>query len=219
MSTYAVLPVKRFELAKQRLSPAVAAPLRSRLTEAMVGDVLEALAGTPALDGVLVVTAEGEAAALARAAGAEVVDDALEEGQSAAAHQGIERAVELGADRALLVPGDCPALDPAEVAELIEEGEAGGEPERGVTIVPDRHGTGTNALLLRPPGVLAPSFGEDSFERHRSAAAALGLDVRVARPASLLLDVDTGRDLAELERRLEQRPGLARRTRAVLHDL
>ena len=46
--------------------------------------------------------------------------------------------------------------------------------------MPDRHGTGTNALLLTPPDVIAPSFGAGSRERHERLAREAGADVRVA---------------------------------------
>ncbi len=64
--------------------------------------------------------------------------------------------------------------------------------------MPDRHGTGTNALLLSPPNAIAPAFGPGSFERHRRLALAAGLRVIVAGPPSLVLDVDTREDLAAL---------------------
>jgi len=83
-----------------------------------------------------------------------------------------------------------------------------------VVIVPDRHGTGTNALVLCPPDAIAPSFGPESFERHRRLAEAAGLRVSVMRPPSLLLDIDTGADLAALRRELPADTGP--RTHAVL---
>ena len=82
----------------------------------MVGDVLESLARIQGLDRVIAVTAEPKAARAARAVGAEVVGDEEEAGQSAAAALGVDAALAMGAERVLLVPGDCPALDPAEVA-------------------------------------------------------------------------------------------------------
>jgi 2-phospho-L-lactate guanylyltransferase len=83
-------------------------------------------------------------------------------------------------------------------------------------IVPDRHGAGTNGLLLRPPDAIAPSFGADSCERHRALALAAGLDCRVQRVPTLLLDIDTGADLDVLRARLAAHPARATRTRAVL---
>ena len=86
-------------------------------------------------------------------------------GQSQAAAIGIRYALAAGYERVLLVPGDTPLLDPAEVAALLaQRGHA-------VAIVPDRHGTGTNALLLAPPDAIEPSFGPGSFERHVAARA------------------------------------------------
>ena len=204
--TFAVLPVKSFGAAKQRLSGRVDPPARRALAEAMVLDVLAALAAVEGLDGVVVVTAEPVAARAARAVGAHVVGDPAESGQSAAALLGVGAAVERGAARVLLVPGDCPALDPAEVDALLGT-------DADVVVVPDRHGTGTNALLLRPPDAIDPSFGPGSFERH--TAAGLGRSAVVEVP-SLGLDVDTADDLAALEAALARHPGGAAHTRARL---
>jgi 2-phospho-L-lactate/phosphoenolpyruvate guanylyltransferase len=192
MTTLAILPVKGFGHAKTRLRARVPDGPRAGLAEAMVRDVLATLAATPALDGLLVVTAEPIAAAMAREAGAEVVHDPAEAGQSAAVTLGIERALERGAARVLAVPGDCPALDPAELAALLAAPEA-------VVIVPDRHGTGTNALLLAPPTAIAPSFGEGSRARHEAAAQASGLPWVTREIPGLGMDADTPDDLATLE--------------------
>jgi 2-phospho-L-lactate guanylyltransferase len=227
--TVAVLPVKSFGRAKQRLGAAVGADERRALADAMAGDVLEALGRVEGLEGVVVVSAEGPAleathgsadaggsgagARFARSARVEVVDDPEEAGQSAAASRGIRVAVARGAQRVLLVPGDCPALDPAEVGELL----AGREP--GVVIVPDRHGSGTNALLIAPPTALEPAFGPGSFARHAALARAAGARVRIGRLPSLELDVDTPGDLAALRAALAARAGGAPRTRALLDGI
>src|SRR3954469_22147312 len=173
MHTLAVLPVKRFTAAKQRLAEGLEPWTRQVLAEAMVRDVLTALGRVRGLGGVLVVTNEPRASAPALAAGAEVLPDDEDAGQSPAAAAGVTRASELGAERVLLVPGDCPALEPAEVDELLAERLA----PPAVTIVSDRHGTGTNALLLAPPGPIAPAFGAGSFARHSAAAQAAGATV------------------------------------------
>jgi 2-phospho-L-lactate guanylyltransferase len=218
MRTAAILPVKTFDRAKQRLGAAVDAPDRSVLAAAMVGDVLAALAAVPALDDVVVVTAEERAAAAAREAGAHVVADPVEAGQSAAAELGMEAATARGATRVLLVPGDCPALDAGEVSALLAR-DAGPATQPSVVIVPDRHGSGTNALLIEPPGALVPAFGVGSFARHAARARAGGARVSVAQAPSLALDVDTPGDLAALRTALAARPGVAPRTREVLMRL
>lgn len=214
MRTAAILPVKRFERAKQRLGASVADPLRLELAKAMVGDVLTALRDCSSIDLRIVVTSEESVAAAARYQGAIVVEDSAQDGQSAAVTLGLERALAEGAERALCIPGDCPALDPAELDALLLTEGATATPE--VAIVPDRHGTGTNALLLSPPDAIPPSFGPDSCERHVELAHRAGVTCRLERPASLLLDVDTGADLEVLRERLAGETVRAPRTRTVL---
>ena len=113
MRTAAILPVKRFAQAKQRLGASVADPLRLELARAMVGDVLAALAETASIERTIVVTGEPSVAEAARAQGAIVIDDTARDGQSAAVALGVERALTEGIERALCIPGDCPTLDPA----------------------------------------------------------------------------------------------------------
>ncbi len=213
MRTAAILPVKSFGRAKQRLAAGVAEELRLSLARAMVADVLAALAATDAVELTVVVTREAEAARAAAASGATVIEDRSEAGQSAAASLGVRHAIDAGFERVLLVPGDCPALDPAELAPLLGgHGREGAE----VAILPDRHGTGTNGLLLAPPRAIEPSFGEGSCERHRELARAAGVACRVVALRSLSLDVDTVEDLAALRAALEDLAAAAPHTRAVL---
>ncbi len=214
MRTAAVLPVKSFGRAKQRLDAAVGQPDRGELAAAMLADVLAALRAAGGLAELIVVTAEPRAEAAARSAGAHVVDDPVEAGQSGAAARGVTAAIARGAERVLLVPGDCPALDPGEVGRLLA-GYAGAE----LVIVPDRHGSGTNALRITPPGAIDPSFGPGSFARHAALGVAAGLAVRVAQAPSLALDVDTPGDLAALRERLSALPAIAPRTRALLEAM
>jgi 2-phospho-L-lactate guanylyltransferase len=218
--TAAILPVKSFTHAKRRLGASVADPLRADLARAMVGDVLLALGETASIERTIVVTREDSVFAAARRLGALVVEDTAEESQSAAVTLGIERALAEGFQRVLCIPGDCPALDPAELDALLSSSDPANTgaaiDEPGVVIVPDRHATGTNGLLLAPPDAIAPSFGPGSCERHRKLAHEAGVSCRIERPASLLLDIDTGADLAELRERLAGERVRASRTRAVL---
>jgi 2-phospho-L-lactate/phosphoenolpyruvate guanylyltransferase len=213
MRTAAILPVKRFPIAKQRLGESIADSLRADLARAMVGDVLSALRECAAIDRTIVVTCESSVAAAARYTGAIVVEDSAEEGQSAAVSLGVARALQEGFERALCVPGDCPTLDPHELAQMLA---AEGPGEIEAVIVPDRHGSGTNGLLLTPPDALSPSFGADSRARHERLSREAGVAWRIERPASLLLDIDTGEDLAVLRERLAGERVRAPRTRAVL---
>jgi 2-phospho-L-lactate guanylyltransferase len=213
--TIAVLPIKRFGSAKQRLDNGLSDGTRRALAEAMVTDVLIALRRAKYVDEVLVVS--GETMAVALAAGydaAAVIDDPDDIGHSAAARRGVQAAMERGATRVLLVPGDCPALDPTELDELLEDAEGVAAPD--VIVVPDRHGDGTNALLLTPPDAIQPAFGPGSRERHERLAAEAGATCTAIAVPTLGLDVDTVDDLAALRTALEDVRGGASHTRGLL---
>ena len=214
MTTIAILPVKNLDRAKQRLAEELDPAPRRSLVEAMFSDALVALRRTTTIDRVLVVTGDHGAQRIAAGYGALVLDDP-DLGHNDAAQRGIAHATELGATRVLLVPGDCPLLDPAEVDALVLRSA----PERSVLVVPDRHGTGTNALLLTPPDVLAPSFGEGSHDRHHDRARTAGVTAETVEVTSLAMDVDTPDDLAAIEARLQDTRGGAAHTRGMLRQL
>ena len=214
MSTIAILPMKRFSEAKRRLRHDLNAEDRRALVEAMFSDALVALRRVTGLDGIVVVSGDHGAQQIASGYGARVVEDD-ERGHNAAALLGIRLALESGAQRVLLVPGDCPAVDPRELDSLLAHPAA----EHSVLIVPDRHGTGTNALVLRPPDAMTPSFGPDSRGRHVADAQAAGVAAEVVELSSLALDVDTPDDLDALQQRLDSTHGGAAHTRGMLSQL
>lgn len=215
-TTVAVLPVKRFAVAKQRLADSIGSGTRRALVEAMVTDVLIALRRTTRVELTLVVTAEPGVEALAYGYDAAAVADTAEQTHSAAAQLGIRAAVERGAARVLLIPGDCPALDPTQLDALLTEPPSE-VPE--VVIIPDRHGTGTNGLLLTPPRIIEPAFGPGSRARHERLAEAAGARVRIEEPPSLVLDVDTAEDLDALREALSHGVGNAAHTRGMLNRM
>jgi 2-phospho-L-lactate guanylyltransferase len=207
----AILPVKRFAGAKRRLAAGLDDERRRAVVAAMLEDVLEAIAGARTIERTIVVSGDPEAQELAAEAGAGVVPDPADEGHVEAALAGIARAEVEGAGCVVLLPGDCPLLDPRELDRLLT-----GVPERYVAIVPDRHGEGTNALVLSPPAAIRPAFGEGSRARHEAAAREAGVPFAVEELGSLALDLDTPADLIALTRELETRRGSARRTARAL---
>ena len=214
MRTLAILPLKSFRDAKQRLEIGLDAPTRRALAEAMFSDVLVALRRARGVHAILVVTTDRNAQRIAGAYGARLLDE-NDRGHNYAAASGILMAINEQIDRVLLVPGDCPALDPVELDSLL----ARQDPAPSALIVPDRHRTGTNALLLSPPGSIEPSFGPGSCERHVRAAHAAGIHHDVVDVSTLALDVDTLEDLNALREFLGGRHGGAAHTRGMLRRL
>jgi 2-phospho-L-lactate/phosphoenolpyruvate guanylyltransferase len=210
--TAAILPVKSFGAAKQRLGSLLGSGSRQALAQAMFQDVVASLRKVEGIETIVVVASEPsvEFAAEERVV---LLEDEATDGQSPAALIGIRWAVEAGFERVLLVPGDTPLLSPTEIDALLVSG-----PD-DVVIVPDRHGTGTNGLLLRPPTAIEPSFGPDSLQRHVAAAEAAGVTHRVERVPSLMFDVDTSDDLAVVAEAIEGSRAIAPRTRGALRQL
>lgn len=214
MSTTAILPVKRFDKAKRRLGQDIDGRRKRSLVRSMLGDVLDALGKSAEIDRVLVVTREPDVPKTdTEWIRVEEPDDVAD--HSGAAALGIERAIEAGAERVVLVPGDCPLLDPAELDAALRRAHTG-----RIGIVPDRHGTGTNALILDPPDAIEPSFGEGSRIRHEDLVRAEPvLTPVIERLYSMTLDIDTPSDLGALRQFLERDPSLAPRTAAVLQRM
>jgi 2-phospho-L-lactate/phosphoenolpyruvate guanylyltransferase len=212
MRTIAILPVKSFNAAKQRLAGLLGAGSRQALAQAMFSDVLSSLRHVPGLDAVVVVTSDRVAESAALGERVQVLRDTEQAGQSEATLIGIRYAQAAGYERVLLVPGDTPLVESRDVGRLLAL-------ETPVAIVPDRRGTGTNALLLAPPDAITPSFGPGSFARHVAAAHEAGVEHAVERISGLMFDIDTPDDLADLSTALDERRGHAPSTRGALRQL
>jgi 2-phospho-L-lactate guanylyltransferase len=216
----AIIPVKRFGHAKQRLLDAIDRPARAALVKAMLADVLAAVSEAENVERIIVVSGEGRAERIAVAHARrtttplEVLVDPDDAGHSRAATLGIIRALSHGAECSALLPGDCPLLDPAELDAALARMEAG-----RVAVVPDRHGAGTNALLLAPADAIGPAFGEGSRERHADRAQRAGHEVAVEEIPSLALDLDSPADLEALATALAGDAGRAPATAAALAEI
>lgn len=213
MRTTAILPVKRLDKAHGRLAGTLPAQARRDLAEAMFLDAVAKLRRSHCIDSVLIVTADDAVARWARWLGHAVLLQAEDAGHSAAAAAGASAALVDGADRVAMLPVDCPLLDPRELDDRL------GNSPRTALIVPDRHGTGTNALVLCPPDAIMPDFGPDSCARHVSRARAAGISFALMRLESMALDLDTPEDMAELRDALLLDPEPAPRTAKLLWDL
>lgn len=196
--TCAILPIKPFDDAKERLATGLTPPERQLLAEAMVRDVIAALARSRELDGVVVVSAEPALREIAAGVADAVIADERT-GHSDAASAGAAWAVEHGFERVVMLPGDCPLLDAEELDELILRTR---DDRINFAVVPDRAGTGTNALVVAPPDAVSPSFGPDSRKRHLALGMSAGVRTAEHEVPSLALDLDTADDLVALAERL-----------------
>lgn len=213
LRTTAVIPVKGLSGANSRLDAVLSMEERARLAEALFLDLIMKLPRSRCIDDILVVTADPSVARQARWFEHQVLVQESDEGHSEAAAAGARAAMADGAERVAMLPVDCPMLDVEEVDARI------GRSPRTVLIVPDRHGTGTNALVLDPPDVFMPVFGPDSCSRHVSRARAAGISFALEEVESLATDLDTPEDMSLLRDKLLLHPQPAPRTAEVLWEL
>jgi 2-phospho-L-lactate/phosphoenolpyruvate guanylyltransferase len=213
MKTIAILPVKRFDSAYSRLSDRLTQEQRRRVAEATFLDMLGKIRRSKTVSETIVVTSDQGVARQSGWLGHHVVREDEDRGHSEAAAKGVRAALERGADRVAMLPTDCPLFDPAELDDRL------GVTPRYALIVPDRAGTGTNALILCPPDAFEPAFGLDSCARHIAHARAAGVNFALERLESLATDLDSPEDMELLRDALLLEPDRSLRTAQVLWEV
>jgi 2-phospho-L-lactate/phosphoenolpyruvate guanylyltransferase len=189
----AVLPVKPFAYAKTRLEGVLAASERTTLARLMFEDVLDALmACHDIFTSTVVVTADPQAAALARRARAVVLTDNAGCGMNAAISSAVRNFSVKTDDALLVVPSDIPQVTRMALAQAATAVAA----ERSVALGVAARDGGTNLLACRPIHAIPPLFGPHSFERHRATALRAGLSVQILTLPEFSLDIDRPDDLS-----------------------
>lgn len=194
---WAVVPVKEFGDAKQRLAAVLSPEQRRTLAACMVEDVIAALADVAELAGILVVSCDPLARAIAERRNARLIAEHTREGQTAAVGEAARLLAAEGAHGMLAVPGDIPLIAPAEISALLRAHQ----PAPAFSIVPARDRRGSNAVLCSPPGRVPLRFGDDSFLPHLAAARSAGIEPTVREFSGIGLDIDRAEDFSELLRR------------------
>jgi 2-phospho-L-lactate guanylyltransferase len=201
-----VIAVRGGPAAKSRCAEALNADDRAELTAAMLEDMLAAAANTAGVAQVWVVTPTQVLADLAAARAAR----AILQPEPADLNGAFDLALTEVADQApydviALLPGDLPSLRPSELEAAFALARS-----HAVVLARTQDG-GTGAVLLHAGARLPLAFGEQSFERHRTAAEALGLSLATLEAQSLSRDLDSPDDFALV---MDQAP--ASRTAAFL---
>lgn len=219
-----LLPLKEFAAAKQRLAGVLSAPERAQLFEAMVDDVLNVLTAQPAVERVVVCSRDRAAVWLARyyeveflhedqlQAGARYRSPAAGDALNSVVNAAARRCLAQGANDLLVVHGDLPLLNDAELSRFIERHRAATGP--AVTIAPDRRNSGTNLLAWRDLPEFSTRYGTNSLQLHCAQARALGVEPALCELAGARCDIDEPEDLALLLRAAQ--PSVATRTLAYL---
>jgi len=194
---YILIPVKDLTRAKQRLASVMTQEERIRLAWAMLENTFAAAAGARNVDRIAVVTLYPPAIELAGKYGMELIAETEQISESASVDFGSKEAKKLGATAVLRLPIDLPLVTAGDIETILDhDAEA-----PSVVIVPSRDGTGTNAILRRPPDLFPSHFGPGSLARHLAETAASRADCKVIELPRIALDIDDPNDVSELIRR------------------
>ena len=191
----AIIPVGTLAGAKSRLGESLDAEERQDLVEGFLARTVVAALAVDRLADVLVVSPDRDVLARAAALGARTLRQ-----RSRGLNRGLAEAradVDRGRRRGRPGPADRPPVRDAR-GDRRRRRAAGHAADRVVVLVADRHGTGTNALGLRPPDVIGFAFGPSSRDAHRAAAEEAGATV-IELDGPLTVDLDTPDDFVHVE--------------------
>jgi 2-phospho-L-lactate/phosphoenolpyruvate guanylyltransferase len=201
MSTWVIIPVKPLRLAKSRLADVLTPEGRQEMAEAMLRHVLTTVTSVPEVTGVLVISRDTQALALARDYGAKTIQESGTPELNTALMRASSVVASWRTEAILVLPADLPLIAAQDVAEIIRMGQ---QPHPTVVLATDRNKDGTNALLIRPPGLIDYAYGEGSFQRHAVLARDAGAEVMIYESDRLLQDIDLPEDINNYQRMVER---------------
>lgn len=194
MRIAALIPVKGFGNAKQRLGGLLSRAGREVLAEAMFRDVLRQAVSARGLEATFVVTGDQDVAAIASTGGAEVIVEPTERGETSAVDFARSRLKNDGWEAVLIVPGDLPLVRAEDIEMILAQVPADARAPFAL-LVPSHDRLGTNGLLLAPPDLIQLRFGYNSFSFHMSQLTAHRLPTRFCENERIALDIDEPKDL------------------------
>jgi FO synthase len=195
---WAVVPIKRLSVAKQRLT-ALLKENREEFAYLLACRTLDVVRDSGLFDGIIVVSPDPRIAAAALARGALALDD-RDAPLNEACSLGLAAVAERSARIAVLMPADLGLLSAPALAAVVQRYAVLRETGAAIGLVRCKDGTGTNMVLLDPAQPFEPRFGADSFARHASAAAAAAHELMAPEVA---FDIDAAEDLYRLAGRLD----------------
>jgi len=198
MTLWAIVPVKPLRRGKSRLAGTLTEDARTELNRALLQHTLETLSELKEVDEVLVVSRDPNALTIARNHGARTVQEDGQPHLNTALKRATVVAQVYATRGVLILPADLPLITREDIQVLLDRAVK----PPVVVIAPDRHGKGTNALLIAPAGLIEYDFGENSFQRHSERANKAGARLEVVDLPSLGLDLDMPEDF-ELIKNLE----------------
>lgn len=191
MIVFVIIPVKRLDNAKSRLSPFLTNDERKQFCLKMLEDVLRTVKSTRHINQTVVISSDSAVLRIAETFGAAHLKEE-KTGLNEAVSEAIGWCVEKGATSVIVLPADIPLVTPTDLKRMLSLGE-----KASIVISSSRSGKGTNTLLLTPPNVSPTFYGPNSFQKHIQEALKRKISLRKFRSSRIAFDIDTVEDLKE----------------------
>lgn len=192
MTTWAIVPIKPLNRSKSRLSPILNGQQRETLSRQMLEQTLGTLKQVQGISGILAISRDNKALTLARSFNVQTVQESGAPELNAALTRATQLVTSWNASSVLILASDIPLMTVADIDGILALAH---HQNNLVVMATDRRDEGTNALLVRPPGLIPYRYGEDSFRKHTEEARRVGAEVKIFHSPTISLDVDVPEDL------------------------
>ncbi|MEM3506517.1 MAG: 2-phospho-L-lactate guanylyltransferase [Candidatus Bathyarchaeia archaeon] len=192
MSVFLIIPVKKLSDSKTRLSSILSPIERKALMLAMIKDVLKAAKSSKKIDNIILVSSDQNVFKISKEFNIEFLEERSQHGLNNALQNAIKYCIKKNSKSVLIIPADIPLVLAEDLEEIIGLSESS-----SIVITPSKNGCGTNALMLSPPNIIQPMYGNNSFYSHIYEAKIKGVETKVYKSYRLALDIDTPKDLKD----------------------
>ncbi|MBI2938692.1 MAG: 2-phospho-L-lactate guanylyltransferase [Thaumarchaeota archaeon] len=191
MKLFTVIPVKKLDNGKTRLSPLLSKDERKELSLRMLHDVLKTISLTHAVSECVIISSDQDALNTAKTVGFTPLREPSPMGINEAIQYANSFCIDHGAASTLVLPADIPLITQEDINNMVDASK----PEPSVIIIPSARQDGTNALLRRPPKIIATSYDRASYPTHLCYASDKQVRFTVLHPETVMLDLDLPQDL------------------------
>jgi len=199
--TAIIIPIKKFDKSKTRLSPILDPNERKELTEYLIIDLLGKLCE---LENSQIIIVTGERInSLEKFNDIVIINEINVNGVNNAIGLANEFIEKSGFKESLIIPIDLPLLSTKDIKDIIK---FSGRFENGICIVPSRRYDGTNVLLRKPNLIIDTSYDNNSFYNHIKKTIEKKKAIKILNYENLMIDLDTIEDAITIINRYNEMP-------------
>jgi 2-phospho-L-lactate guanylyltransferase len=197
--TAIIIPIKKFDKSKTRLSPFLNPTERKELTECLIIDLLGKLCELE--DSQIIIVTGERINSLEKFNDIVTINEINVSGVNNAIGIANEFIEKNGFRESLIIPIDLPLLSTKDIKDIIK---FSGRFENGICIVPSRRYDGTNVLLRKPNLIIDTFYDNNSFYNHIKKTVEKKKVVKIFTYENLMIDLDTIEDAITIINRFNE---------------